>query len=255
LKSLIATGPLPLPLSSLVVESRGELPSKAYKPILKWAIVRARSQDDSNFLPSTRNASLFWNRLTHSYAWAWFWLFRFRLFWKLNQTLLRNSRLSPLSNCLLSAPEAWKTRTFPTMNIFRLIADLMHLASIMILFLKIDKTKSAAGWSSLDELRAAKRWNRDVGTLWNRSFILEHWERRTKATHNLCRALSLETMRFEAQNLKWREWNQQLIISDYLGQSSRLQESRSNPNVYTSPCFARDILIFSPRSFRSITPG
>ncbi|KAI9027767.1 ER lumen protein retaining receptor-domain-containing protein [Hyaloraphidium curvatum] len=33
------------------------------------------------------------------------------------------------------------------MNIFRLVADLMHLASIVILLLKIDKTKSAAGIS------------------------------------------------------------------------------------------------------------
>ncbi|ORX88009.1 ER lumen protein retaining receptor [Anaeromyces robustus] len=38
------------------------------------------------------------------------------------------------------------------MNIFRLIADLMHLASIIILLLKIYKTKSAAGISFKTQL-------------------------------------------------------------------------------------------------------
>ena len=31
------------------------------------------------------------------------------------------------------------------MNLFRLVADLMHLASIFILLLKMEKTRSAAG--------------------------------------------------------------------------------------------------------------
>jgi len=54
---------------------------------------------------------------------------------------------SPLNSCLLLAPGRHK----PTMNLFRLVADLMHLASILILLLKMQKTRSVAGNKSRPE--------------------------------------------------------------------------------------------------------
>ena len=44
------------------------------------------------------------------------------------------------------------------MNVFRLTADLMHLASIVILLLKITKTRSCAGMSLV--LLQSIPWNR-----------------------------------------------------------------------------------------------